>query len=253
MMDDITEFYGLILAAGMGKRLRANESDTFPKVLREVNGRPMIAYVLDALRGAGVTDICVVVGVGAEQVRETLGHSLIYAFQEYQRGSGDAAASARPLLIGKSRHVIVMCGDSPLFTAATLAALKAEHLRRGAVVTLVTAEVDDPTGYGRIVRRDGQIVGIVEEELATPEQKAIKEINGGCYAFDSAWLWSNIGRIQPSPPPKNEKCLTDVIQFAVEDGETVAAVFAAPEEILGVNTPEQLREAEEILRERRSS
>jgi len=274
MGNDI-EFYGLVLAAGMGKRLRTSEADTVPKVLRAVNGRPMVTYVLDALRGAGVRDICVVVGAGAEQVRESLGGSVLYAFQEQQLGSGDAAASARPLLIGKCRHVIVMCGDSPLFTASTVVELKAEHLRRNAAITLVSAELDDPTGYGRIIRGNvrvqqqeesnhphpnplpsrergsrSEIVGIVEEDFATPEQKAIREVNGGCYAFDSTWLWTNIGRIRPSPPPKNETCLTDIIRFAAEDGERVASIPTPAEEILGVNSPKQLREAEEILRSR---
>jgi bifunctional UDP-N-acetylglucosamine pyrophosphorylase / glucosamine-1-phosphate N-acetyltransferase len=247
-MRDNIEFAGLVLAAGMGKRLRTSETDTFPKVLRQVNGRPMIEYVLDALHGAGVDDICVVVGVGAELVEAALGEGIQFAHQERQLGSGDAAGSAKAALMGKSKHVIVMCGDSPLFRASTVLALKGEHLRQNATITLASAFVLDPTGYGRIVREGEKIIGVVEEKCATPEEKAIKEVNGGCYAFDANWLWANIDRIMANDA--GEFCLTDMVQFAIEDCLAVSAVDADPEEILGVNTPEQLLEAEEILRKR---
>jgi bifunctional UDP-N-acetylglucosamine pyrophosphorylase / glucosamine-1-phosphate N-acetyltransferase len=250
MQSKTMEFSGLVLAAGLGKRLRTSESDTYPKVLREVDGRPMISYVLDALRGAGVADICVVVGVAAETVKSAL-DGVRFARQKEQRGSGDAAASARSALEGKSEQVVVMCGDSPLFTASTVAALKAEHVRRKAAITLVSAELDDPSGYGRILRRGGKIAAVVEEKCASPAEKAIREVNGGCYDFDSAWLWTNIHRIRPNDT--GEICLTDLVQIAIEDGETVATVPAPPEEVLGVNTPAQLREAEQILRMRRLS
>jgi len=244
------EFYGLILAAGMGKRLRSAPDDDFPKVLREVNGRWMVSYVLDALQGAGTPDICVVVGVGAELVKLALGDTVQYALQPEALGSGHAAACAKELLEGKSQHVIVMCGDSPLFTAETVADLKREHLRRNAVITLVSAEVDDPTGYGRIVRppEAGEITAIVEEKAASPEEKLIREINGGSYAFDSDWLWSNIGRIRVNDT--GELYLTDMVRFAIDDGCVVASVRADADEILGVNTPEQLKQAEDILRAR---
>ena len=248
MPQEMTQFAGLVLAAGMGKRLRTSETDMFPKVLREVNGRAMIAYVLDALRGAGVNDICVVVGVGAELVEAALDRDIRFARQERQLGSGDAAASAKTALEGRSKHVVVMCGDSPLFKASTVSTLKAEHLCCKATITLVSAKVSDPTGYGRIIRRGGEIAGVVEEKCASSEEKAISEVNGGCYAFDSAWLWANIGRILPNDA--GEICLTDLVHFAIEDGHTVAAVQADPEEIPGVNTPEQLKHAEEILRGR---
>jgi bifunctional UDP-N-acetylglucosamine pyrophosphorylase / glucosamine-1-phosphate N-acetyltransferase len=248
MPQEIIEFAGLVLAAGMGKRLRTSETDTYPKVLREVNGRPMIAYVLDALRGARVNDIWVVVGVGAGLVEAALGQDIRFARQERQLGSGDAVASAKTTLMGRSKHVVVMCGDSPLFKASTVSALKAEHLRRNATITLASATVEDPTGYGRIIRQGAEITGVVEEKCASPDQKAINEVNGGCYAFDSAWMWANIDRIKPNDA--GEICLTDLVQFAIEDGRTVTAVHADPDEILGVNTPEQLRQAEEILRRR---
>ncbi|MDO8681997.1 MAG: glycosyltransferase [Armatimonadota bacterium] len=251
MEDTISkDFHGLVLAAGMGKRLRSGEGDNRPKVLRQVNGRYMILYALDALRGAGVADICLVVGAGADMVKAALSDSVEYAYQEKQLGSGHATASARSVLEGKSRHILLMCGDSPLFTSATVSALKAEHIQNGAIITLASAELDDPTGYGRIIRRDGKVAAIVEEKCASAEEKAIKEINGGCYAFDSKWLWSNIDRIQPNET--GEICLTDLVQFAIEDGEMVATVQIPAEEVLGVNTPEQLKQAEEILRSRGS-
>lgn len=247
-MREYTQFAGLVLAAGMGKRLRTSETDTFPKVMRKVNGRPMIEYVLDALHDAGVQDICVVVGVGAELVEAALGEGIWFAHQERQLGSGDAAAAAKAALMGKSKHVIVMCGDSPLFRASTVSALKGEHLRRSAAITLASAVVPDPTGYGRILREGEEIIGVVEERCASAEEKAIQEVNGGCYAFDSDWLWANIERIRANDA--GEFCLTDMVQFAIEDCLAVSAVDADPEEILGVNTPEQLLQAEAILRQR---
>lgn len=244
------DFYGLVLAAGMGKRLRASENDTYPKVLRQVDGRHMVLYVLDALHGAGVDDICVVIGVGAELVREALGGSVTYAVQPTQEGSGHATKCAREALAGKSRHIVLMCGDSPLFTSKTIQNLMREHVEKKASITLLSAELDDPFGYGRIVRRDGQVTAIVEEKNASPEDKLVREINGGCYAFDADWLWANIDRIERNET--GELYLTDMVQFAIEDGLTVVTSPVAPEEILGVNNPEQLKEAEEVLRRRQS-
>jgi bifunctional N-acetylglucosamine-1-phosphate-uridyltransferase/glucosamine-1-phosphate-acetyltransferase GlmU-like protein len=247
----LPDFYGLILAAGMGKRLRRDKTDTYPKALRPINGRPMIGYVLDALKGAGVDSVCVVIGVGADRLKAALGRAVDYAYQDRQLGSGHATASAKPVLEGKSRHVIVMCGDSPLFTSATVSEIKDEHLLRRAAITLASAQLNDPTGYGRIIRKDGRISAIVEEKVASPSEKAVKEVNGGLYAFDSIWLWSNIHRIQASDT--GELCLTDMVQFAIDDGKAVAGVPVDAEEVLGVNTPEQLRQAEEILQGRSPS
>ena len=242
------DFYAIILAAGKGKRMRDEAApDEFPKVLRQVCGRPLISYVIDALRSAGITDISIVVGFGADYVRRAVGDGWRYILQGEQLGSGHAVACAREALGGRSGSAIIMCGDSPLFTAATISSLADRHAASGATITLVSALLDDPTGYGRIERNaDGQIVGIVEEKCASDRQKAIREINGGAYAFDSEWLWKNIHRIERNEV--GELNLTDLVRVAVSQGRRLEAVAADPQEVIGVNTPADLARVEEVLR-----
>lgn len=244
------EFYAIILAAGKGKRMRDESAPAeFPKVLRKACGRPMIAYVMEALSSSGIADINIIVGFGADYVKEALGDLHRYILQPEQLGSGHAVECARESLKDRSGHAIIMCGDSPLFTSKTLTTLKDHHVRTGAVITMVSAVLDDPTGYGRIKRgQNGEITGVVEEKCASGEEKSIKEINGGAYAFDSRWLWDNIGEMQQNEA--GEKNLTDMVRVAVAQGLRVEAVAASPEEVFGANTPEDLLRVEEILRKR---
>lgn len=244
------DFYAIILAAGRGKRMRDEATPAeFPKVLRQAAERPLIGYVIDALRGAGVDDINIIVGFGAEQVKAALGEEFDYILQPEQLGSGHAVACGKDMLSGRGGHAIIMCGDSPLFTPETLRKLKDHHKHTDATITLVSATLDDPTGYGRIKRSpDGRISGVVEEKCASPEEKTIREINGGAYAFDSEWLWTNIHRIEVNEA--GELNLTDLVRIAIADGLTVEAVPTAPEEVMGVNTPANLAEVESILRTR---
>jgi bifunctional UDP-N-acetylglucosamine pyrophosphorylase/glucosamine-1-phosphate N-acetyltransferase len=243
-------FYAIILAAGKGERMRGEAASAeFPKVLRQLCGRPMIAYVIDAIRAAGVSDITIIVGFGADHVRRTTGGRLRYILQKEQLGSGHAVASGKGALGGRGGNALIMCGDSPLFTAATISSLMEHHTETRTTITLVSAVVDDPPGYGRVTRGpSGRITGIVEEKCATPEERAIREINGGAYAFDSKWLWANIDRIEPGEG--GELYLTDLVRIATSEGREVDAVPAAAEEVLGVNTPADLRRVEDILRRR---
>lgn len=221
-----------------------------PKVLHPVCGLPMVCHVLNALEEVGVSRTIIVIGMGAELVEQTLGGGYVYALQAQQLGSGHAVMCARAASEGQSRHTLVLCGDSPLFRAETIRALMDCHAIENATVSLVSAVLDDPTGYGRIIRdAGGRVTGVVEEKLADEAQRAVKEINGGCYAFDSGWLWANIDRMTVNEV--GERCLTEMVDIAIGDGRTVAAVSAQPEEVLGVNTPAQLAEAERILCERR--
>ena len=237
----VNGFQGIVLAAGRGSRMQSD----LPKVLIEICGRPMICYVLDALTSVGVRSPVIVIGKGAGLVEQTLGGGYTYVLQEEQLGSGHAVICAREAAQGRSRDLLVMCGDSPLFRARTVRALMEAHVRENATISLVSAILDAPTGYGRIVRADGRIVGVVEEKLADETQRAIREINGGCYAFDSEWLWGNIDRMRENEV--GEKCLTEMVDIAIAQGKHVTAVSCESDEVLGVNTPAQLALAESIL------
>ncbi len=242
-------FAGLVLAAGKGSRFPSESGRPFPKVLRSVLGRPMISYVLDALTEAGIEDITLVVGFGADEVRRWLGDAVGYVLQEEQRGSGDAVARAKDRFHEFEGHLVVMCGDSPLFTAETVSRMMRKHVEEHAVATLTSATLDDPSGYGRIVRdTSGAIRAIVEERCATDRQRSIREVNGGAYVFDAAWLFANIDRMAINEA--GEYNLTDMIRVAVEQSATVTDVACDPTELLGVNTPEHLDRVEHILRDR---
>lgn len=237
-------FQAIILAAGKGARMGSD----LPKVLLPVCGRPVLAHILDALAKVGINRPVVVIGTGSELVRETLGDCCIYAAQEEQLGSGHAVMCARDAAQG-AENILVMCGDSPLFRVETIRSVMEAHLRERATITLVSAVLEDPSGYGRILRNSsGDVAGIVEEKIASDEQRAIREINGGLYAFDAPWLWESIGLMRRNEA--GEYCLTEMVDIALAQGRRVITVTASPDEVAGINTPEQLRFAEGVLRRR---
>ncbi len=244
------DFYALILAAGKGTRMKDEKAPPeFPKVLRLACGRSLVSYVIDSLKDAGVNNISLIVGFGADYVRSALGSDFHYVVQPEQRGSGHAVLCARDDFNKRKGGVIVSCGDSPLFTAATISTLMKHHASSGAVIALVSAILDVPTGYGRIMRdTSGEIVRIVEEKCASSEEKSINEVNGGAYAFDSEWLWANINQMERNEA--GEMNLTDLVRIATEQGKPISAIAADPHEIMGVNTPDDLRTVEQILRDR---
>ena len=242
-------FAGLVLAAGKGSRFQSESGRPFPKVLRSVLGRPMIWYVLETLREAGIEDITLVVGFGADEVRRRIGDAVGYVIQDEQRGSGDAVAQAKDTFREFGGRLVVMCGDSPLFTARTVGRMMRKHVEEHAVATLASATLDDPSGYGRIVRDSGgSIRAIVEQRCATDPQRSIREVNGGAYVFDAAWLFANIDRMAINDT--GEYNLTDMIRVAVEQSAIVTDVVCDRLELLGVNTPEQLGRVEDIIRDR---
>lgn len=242
-------FAGLVLAGGRGSRFPSEHGHLHPKVLRHACGRPIVEYVLDALHGAGVDEITLVVGYGANEVRRAVGDRVEYAVQHEQHGSGHAAKCAMDCFCDYQGSLVVMCGDSPLFAARTVRQMVAEHESNGAAVTLASAVLDNPFGYGRIMRdSDGAIRGVVEEKCANEPQRAIKEVNGGAYCFNAPWLFENIEKMALNDA--HEYNLTDMVRVAVEQNLTVSAVACDPTELLGVNTPEQLAVVEDILRGR---
>ncbi len=208
----------------------------------------MVTHVLDAATAAGAHDVVLVVGHGAEQVRAALGDRVRYADQAEQLGTGHAVLQACPLLPADLEQVLVLYGDTPLLRPDTLAALV--RAGREATIALLTMEVDDPSGYGRVVRApDGRVLVLVEDREATSEQRVVREVNAGAYVFDAVWLRARLPKLRAAPG--GEIYLTDLVGVAVEEGLGVATVaLADPAEGLGVNDRVQLAQAEAALRTR---
>ena len=242
-----------ILAAGQGTRMK---SDT-PKVLHELCGRPLVGHVVANARGLEPRRLAVVVGHGREQVSAYLAGvdpEIRAVVQEEQHGTGHAARVAMDALIETDGEiegtVLVLFGDTPLLSTETLRAQLTEHQQAGRAVTVLSAIVDDPTGYGRILRDGDSVVGIVEQKDATPEQAAITEINCGVFAFDAKVLRDGLGRLNRNNK-QGEEYLTDVLGIAAADGLPVGAHVAADwQETLGVNDRVQLAEMRRLLNKR---
>ncbi len=239
----------LVLAAGKGTRMKSD----LAKVLFPLDGRPLIHYVLDAVEEAGFTRTVVIVGHQHRAVRDTLaGRKAEFALQEPQLGTGHAVQCAAPLLEGFTGDVAVLAGDAPLIRGATLRRLMDHHRETGATVTVLTARLDDPSGYGRIVRDPaGRVTAIVEEKDCTGDQRRIDEINSSIYAFGYPFL----ARALPHLGNENrqrEYYLTDTVGMAFAEGLPVEGIVVEdPREVSGINTREQLEAAQEVMRERR--
>ncbi len=229
----------MILAAGKSTRMKS----ALPKVLHEVCGRPMIEYVLDAARAAGVTRIVAVVGHRADLVQAQLAQygDVEFALQSEQKGTGHAVMMCRDQLASHHGSVLVLAGDTPLLKSESLIALLKNQRDTHAAAVIGTTETEANQGLGRIVRDGlGHFERIVEERDATDEQRRIREINTGCYAFDSQSLLSALDRIRPDNN-QAEYYLTDCPLVLKRDGKIVAAanVFTVAE-AMGVNTRAQL-------------
>ncbi|HKY56253.1 MAG TPA: bifunctional UDP-N-acetylglucosamine diphosphorylase/glucosamine-1-phosphate N-acetyltransferase GlmU [Anaerolineales bacterium] len=237
----------VLLAAGQGTRMKSN----LPKVLHPLCGKPMIWHVLQALKSAATEKPVVVVGYGADQVKEYLGDSAECVLQEPQLGTGHAVMQTGSLLRDKTDYVIVTYADMPLLRGEAFNQLLETQQPNPGPLTLMTVIADDPRGFGRIVRKpDGTVEAIVEEYVATEEQQKIKELNVGAYCFKSEWLWDALHRIQKNPK-KGEYYLTDIVEVAVQDNLPVqAVVYQNLIETIGINTRVHLSEAEEAMRAR---
>jgi len=215
----------------------------------------MLDRVLGMLERAGIEDLVVVVGFGRAAVEAELAAThprARIAIQEEQLGTGHAVRCALPLLSGGADAVGIFSGDTPLLRPATVRELAAEHRRRGAAATLLTAELEDPTGYGRVLRGpDGLVTRIVEQKDASPEELRVREINAGAYVYDLPALRESLVRLRDDNA-QGEYYLTDTIGLLGAEGRPLAAVVAAGSafEVLGVNTVEQLLQAEVVLHER---
>lgn len=243
----MTNLFAVVLAAGKGTRMKSS----LYKVLHPVCGKPMVDHVVSNMEKLGATEIVSVVGHGAEMVKDTLGERSTYVVQEEQLGTAHAVQQAEAVLDGREGTTIVICGDTPLITPETIQQLMTTHHEAGAKATILTAIVDDPTGYGRILRgADELVTGIVEQKDATPEQQKVQEINSGTYCFDNKALFEALKKVDNNNS-QGEYYLTDVISILKEQGEAIAAFAAADaDELLGVNDRVALSQAESYMRRR---
>ncbi|MEO0630562.1 MAG: NTP transferase domain-containing protein [Planctomycetota bacterium] len=245
----------IILAAGKGTRMKSD----LPKVCHLVGGRPMVCAVVDACIEAGCERVVAVVGYKQELVREALadyGDTVAYAEQHEQNGTGHAVRCAMPAFeaAGEETPVFVLCGDGPLIRSDTLATILQAHRSAGAATTLATAVLDDPAGYGRIKRDDsGRFLRIVEQKSATEADLAIREVNPSYYCFQLDALRWGLENIAPNETT-GEEYVTDIPELLLERGDAVEVIDAVPaEDVLSINTVEQLAEVDRVFRERVSN
>ncbi|MBQ8983198.1 MAG: NTP transferase domain-containing protein [Lachnospiraceae bacterium] len=244
----MSKLKAIILAAGKGTRMKSE----LPKVLHEIHGRCLVEYVIDAARAAGAEEICLVVGHKAELVKERIGDQVSYALQAEQLGTGHAVKCAADF-IGEDGDTMILCGDTPIITGATLQELVDYHRKHHFKVTVLSTILDDATGYGRIIRdKEGSFAKIVEQKDATDEEKAVREINSGMYVFRSADLKESLSKIT-NQNAQNEYYLTDTIEILNREanaGQVAAGAYVTEraDETRGVNTVEQLEEAGKILK-----
>ncbi|HEY58389.1 MAG TPA: UDP-N-acetylglucosamine diphosphorylase/glucosamine-1-phosphate N-acetyltransferase [Anaerolineae bacterium] len=236
----------VVLAAGKGTRMKSN----LPKVLHPLLGKPMLVYAVAAAQEATGVPPVVVVGHQAGRVQQTFAETGVrFVVQDPPLGTGHAVQQAQQAA-QDARWVLVTNGDMPLIRGETLRRLVEAQRAHPGPITLLTVIAEDPRGFGRVVRDEqGFVRAIVEEADATPEQKAIRELNVGAYCFDAAWLWEHLPRLPLSP--KGEYYLTDLIGLAVAEGQSVQALtLEDPTEAIGVNTRVHLAEAMRVLQRR---
>ena len=240
-------FTSVILAAGMGTRMKSK----MPKVLHKVCGKPLSKWVIDASKAAGSDKVCAVVGHKAETVKEVLGDVCEFALQAEQKGTGHAVMQAIDVIKNSKGEVVILNGDTPLITAETINKAIEYHKNNGNQATVITAILDDATGYGRIVRdNDGSVLKIVEQKDASEEEKKINEVNSGMYVFDAQSLVYALDKITPNNA-QGEYYLTDTLEILLSAGKKIGGyAISDNDEIRGINDRVQLNEAENIMQKR---
>lgn len=239
--------YAVVLAAGQGTRMKSK----LYKVLHPVCGKSMVEHVVGQIEKLNLQQIVTVIGYGGNQVKEVLRQRTEFAVQEEQLGTGHAVLQAEPLLGEKQGTTLIICGDTPLFTAETLTELFDYHQQQRAVATILTAIAPDPTGYGRIIRdRQGNVAKIVEQKDTTPAEAAVAEINTGVYCFDNQALFQALHQVT-NDNAQHEYYLTDVIEICQKAAQKVAAFTMKDfNESMGVNDRVALSKATALMRQR---
>jgi bifunctional UDP-N-acetylglucosamine pyrophosphorylase/glucosamine-1-phosphate N-acetyltransferase len=236
----------VILAAGFGTRMKSR----IPKVLHPLGGKPLISWAVNCARDATGRDPVVIIGPEDQEVREVLGENVRYVEQAERLGTGHAVLQAAETLEGKSDLILVTLGDMPFLQVDSLKKLISTQEDARGALTMLTAKVSKSRGFGRILRDErGQILSIVEEAHASPEQLMINEVNVSVYCFEAQWLWQHLNQLPLSP--KGEYYLTDIVAIAAESWSMIASIEVEDEEeIIGINTREHLAEAHEVLKRR---
>lgn len=239
----------LVMAAGLGTRMKSKRA----KVLHELAGRPLIAHVVRTAQSLDPKTILVVVGHQAEQVEQAVlaevGELASFAIQEKQRGTGDAVESARRLLENSDSLLLLLSGDVPMIRAETLQKLIEHHRATGAACSILGVRLENPTGYGRIIRdKQGRFQRIVEQKDATEEERQVREINSGIYCFETRNLFDALRRVEPKNE-QGEYYLTDVAEIILSTGRKVEVyTHTDPREVSGINTRAELAEFENLIR-----
>ena len=237
----------IVLGAGKGKRLHSEEFEQ-PKVMREANGKPLIRYMLDSISFIAEHDTVIVVGYKKEYVMENIKGDFKFAVQEEQLGTGHAVNSAKELFKDYDGNVLITYGDMPLFREETFKGMIEMHDKTKADCTVLTANIDRHIAFGRIVRdANGKFADVVEQKDCNEEQDKIREYNAGIYIFNSKKLFKYLSELK-NDNAQGEYYLTDVPRLMLKDSLKIETYSINDEkEIMGVNTPEDLKEVEEIL------
>jgi len=238
----------IILAAGKGTRMKSD----LTKVLHPIRGKPMVWYVAELARKVGAEKTVVVVGHQASMVMEAMeGENLVYAIQEEQLGSAHAVQQASEALRDFDGDVLMLCGDVPLLLPSTIETLLESHRSHGAVITVMTALLDDPGSYGRVVKNEaGDVLKIVEARDANEEEKAIQEINTGIYCAQNSFLFEAVRKIG-NTNAQGEYYFTDIFEIARRQRRrTGSFILRDPSEAMGINTVDDLKAAEKIMNTR---
>ncbi|MFV9644466.1 MAG: NTP transferase domain-containing protein [Desulfobacterales bacterium] len=239
----------IILAAGMGTRMKSGKA----KVLHQILGKPMVMYVVETAKRVAGNNVILVLGNQADKVREIVAENneLIYVTQKDQLGTGHAVLCALPYIPEHIEHVVILCGDVPLLSSDTVIRLIDDHIKAKRDISFLAVEVDNPTGYGRVILdEDLHVSQIIEEADTTDEQQRIKTINTGIYCVKKKFLLTSLWKIK-SDNAQSELYFTDIVEIGYKEKKVVGVLVGRDyEEVIGVNTYEDLMTAEAVMHKR---